>query len=328
MTPSTMNSQLLSQIHALSDGALYADLSDRTQIEVSGPDAVKFLHNFVSQEVQGLQVGQGAETFFCDVRGKTIGHGYLFRLSDSIVYETVPGQAESLLAHLDRYLIMEDVQLIDRTSEWGLAAVIGPGAERCVTSFGEPPSDQPLGSRMLPNELELRRVTLHGPPALHLRFPRANTKQVMDALIAAGAEAANAEMLELLRIVHGQPRFASDIQTDNLPQEIDRNEQAISFVKGCYLGQETVARIDALGHVNWKLVGVRGPAEAKAGLELTKEGKRVGAIRSTAATPAGDSVALALVRQEHAHPDRTLQSEIGDFQVEAFPMVFTKDESR
>ena len=150
------------------------------------------------------------------------------------------------------------------------------------------------------------------------------------ALANAGAVPAGADAFEMARIEAGTPLYARDISDKNLPQEVNRDALAISFTKGCYLGQETVARIDALGHVNRVLVGVRfaGSEPPPPGTELTvteaqgSEGKAtVGAVTSAAYSPRlGSSLALAYVRRGHTQPGTQLTSSAGPAQVVSLPL--------
>src|ERR1700761_8211360 len=113
---------------ALTDGAGIVDFSNRTQIELTGADRAKFLHNLCTNTVRDLPVGKGCEAFLLNVKGHIVSHVFVFICPNSIVLETVPDQAERLIAHLDRYLIREDVQLADRSQEWSEIYLAGPQA--------------------------------------------------------------------------------------------------------------------------------------------------------------------------------------------------------
>ena len=132
------------------------------------------------------------------------------------------------------------------------------------------------------------------------------------------------EAFAAARIEAGFPLFGVDFNEENLPQEVGRDVQAISFTKGCYLGQETVARIDALGHVNQRLVGVRfvGSDMPAGGLELTRDGRIVGSVTSAAFSPKfGLPIALAMVRRESNSPGTRLDSAIGECEVVSLPVT-------
>jgi folate-binding protein YgfZ len=169
----------------------------------------------------------------------------------------------------------------------------------------------------------VRRSGLLGPDAWSVVCLRAQKDEVARALYDAGAAPCGAAAVEVVRIEAGVPLYGADITEDNLPQEVNRNDQAISFTKGCYLGQETVARIDALGHVNRTLVGLkftRGAAPDP-GCELTAGETAVGRVTSVAFSPRlGAAVALGYVRQGHNQPGARLASVCGEAEVVALPM--------
>ena len=260
---------------ALTSGAGLVNFNNRTQIEITGADRAQFLHNLCTNEVRKLAAGEGCEAFLLNVKGHIVGHVLLFVGPNSIVLETVPGQAEKLIGHLDRYLIREDVQLYDRSAQpsaqpiekqWGELLLAGPRAEAILIEQG---LKMPHEVRCAHSAAELRgipvwirRVDLVGPGAFLIASPMETLDRVSQAIVAAGADWCATDVFDTVRIEQGMPWYGRDISEETLPQEIDRNAQAISFIKGCYLGQETVARIDALGHVNRLLRGVRFSARA------------------------------------------------------------------
>ena len=152
----------------------------------------------------------------------------------------------------------------------------------------------------------------------------ADMPQVRQDLSEQGATACGEEVFSARRIESGMPLFGLDFDETNFPQEVGRDRQAISFTKGCYLGQETVARIDALGHVKQQLVGVRFPeGDVPAqGTELLRNGKTVGKVGSAAFSPElGVPLALAMVRREHTVPGGQLDSTLGACEVVALPLT-------
>ena len=321
----TSSPELIEQLQRMSAGAGLCDVSRRTQVEVSGADAVRFLNSFCTQDVNRLDVGTGGEAFFCDPRGKTIGHGFIYRLADTIVIESAPEQASVLMEHLDRYIITEDVELHDRRGDWGLLAVIGARADACLADALKlsPPSDSlstVLASTDLTSStLEVRSTLAYGDRSFHLRCSADEVESLQKQLESWGARPLDPTVLELTRIANGAPLFGLDITPNNLPQEIGRDD-AISFTKGCYLGQETVARIDARGHVNWMLVGIRGPADLRTGAELRFDEKPVGDVRSCVPHPTEDGVlGLALVRRERAKGAEPLESDAGPVTLAPLP---------
>ena len=278
-------------------------LPSRSMIRVMGNDRASFLHNLCTNEVKALRPRQGCEAFVTNVQGKTIGHVALAVDEDAILLHTVADQSELLTNHLDRYLITEDVQLQDLTAEWQAMVVAGPDAvkvlgERFQADKIEPPYATATA------EFENSRVVIQSIPwaagnCFMILTPSGLMKSLDDTFIARGAKPVSEEAIDTVRIENAFPFFGVDISENNLPQEIDRNDLAISFTKGCYLGQETVARIDALGHVNKKLVQVKidGDEVPECGSAVIEGDQEVGQVTSACVSPRFQSViALAIVR--------------------------------
>jgi tRNA-modifying protein YgfZ len=315
--------EFLRQYAALRDGAGIVDYSARTQIELTGADRATFLHNLCTNAVRDLAPGSGCESFLLNVKGHVIGHVWIFVSPHSIVLETVPGQGERITAHLDRYLIREDVQIFDRTAEWGEVLLAGAKAEEVLEGLGVAVGEiagrlSHAAARLAGRQVWLRRVDFLGPGGFLVAGLCENMEEVKRTLVNSGAVECGADVAETARIESGTPWYGQDITDENLPQEVDRNRLAISFTKGCYLGQETVARIDALGHVNRVLRGVKlsGEAVPAAGTELQADGKTVGKVTSSCWSPAtGGSLALAYVRRGFEVVGTKLGSSAGSCEV-------------
>jgi hypothetical protein len=325
MTPT--DKDFLADYQALSDAAGLVDFGQRTLIEIAGDDRAKFLHNLCTNEIRKLPPGAGCETFLTNVQGKIVAHVLVFSGPDSLTLETVPGQAEKILAHLDRYLIREKVELRDRSLDWSQWLLAGPKSEPMLASLVE--GDRPLElwasrkSQIGPHEVWLRRVDIAGPTGFLLDCRRDEAETLGQILVQAGARRVGMQAFEARRIESGFPFYGADISDKNLPQELARDDRAISFTKGCYLGQETVARIDALGHVNQTLAGVRfdGGAAVPIGLELTADGAIVGRVTSAAYSPGLHApLALAFVRRGSNQPGTRLDSALGRAEVVALPI--------
>ena len=241
-----------------SGAAGYCDFSSRTQVEMVGPDRAKVLHGLCTNDIQRLTPGQGCEAFLTNVQGKTIGFVYVFCLDDSLVLETVSGQSQHLVDSIDRYVIREDVEVIDRTGQWSEVLLRGEPAVGLLGPLADfsLPTEVLGTTRGLVSGLEavVHRVAFCTPSDYFVRVQTADRPLLIEALESAGAVALQPQAVEMGRIEMGTPLFGDDITEENLPQEVNRDSLTISFNKGCYLGQETVARIDALGRVNRKLV--------------------------------------------------------------------------
>lgn len=265
----------------------------RTQIEVTGRDRVKFLHSFCTNDIKKLQPGQGCEAFVTNVNGKVLGHIFVFAERDSLWLDSVGGAASAaLLTHFDKYIITEDVGFTIRSAEFAEVLLAGSPStellERLGLSVGSLPRYGHLtrGSDALPLR-SLRRVDWLGSPTWLLSIPVAQRDEVRGALTQAGVREADHGELHARRVAAGFPIYGIDISEDNLAQEVGRTELAISFTKGCYLGQEPIARIDAMGHVNRQLCRVElssGPLPDPGTPILDKpapDGKPIGTITSS-----------------------------------------------
>jgi folate-binding protein YgfZ len=329
-TPITTGA-LDTEIDALLDGAGLADLSARTQIEVSGADRASFLHNLSTNEIRKLKPGSGCEAFFCDARGHIQSHVYIFCREQSLVIDSVPGAADALLSHLDRYLIREDVQLTNRSGEWCELLLAGPRSGELLSRLTGVDLAALAGrvatveASLAGNYVQIRRFDFAGPDSYAIVGASGARDGIWIALRALGATPCSGQAVEALRIAAGSPLFGVDITSRNLPQEVARDEWTISFVKGCYLGQETVARIDALGHVNRLLCGLKfslaGPGDLPAapGMALSVGGQSIGEISSAAQSARLGQVSLGYVRREHATPGSRLESPAGTVEVAKLP---------
>jgi folate-binding protein YgfZ len=336
-----LSTSVLAQHQALIHGAGMAEFSGRAEIEVAGRDRAAFLHNFCTADIKRLSSGEGSEAFFCNLQGKVLGHGYIVCRESTLVVDTVAGQAEALVKHLDRYLIREDVQFHDRSAAVGKLLVAGasmPGVIARLT--GADPPQQRCGiadARIEGIDVSLRSVDFTGQDCWIVACDAKKLADVREALLAAGATACGPDAVEIARVEYGTPLYGRDISDKNLPQEIGRDERAISFNKGCYLGQETVARIDALGHVNRYLVGLKfaGDKVPEPGAALlTISGEPGASATGEVAKPAVGEVtsavwsvrlstplALAYVRREHCRPGTRLSSDAGKVEVITLPVA-------
>lgn len=313
---------------ALTHGAGLVDLTERTRIELTGDDRASFLHNLSTNGIKGLAVGSGCEAFLLNARGHVLGHVFVICRPESLVLETVPGQEEFLLSHLDRYLIREKVELHPRTADWGELLLAGPQAAELLSSLlGAPPPAERLCNLEIQwqgQPLTVVRVEMTQPGGYLVLCAQGAASAVADALVANGAERCSSTAYDAARIEAGFPWYGRDITDKTLPQEVARDQLAISFKKGCYIGQETVARIDALGHVNKSLVGVRfeGTEVPSAGAELRSSGDMVGQITSAAFSLRLRLVlGLAYVRRGLDRAGVKLDSAFGAAEVVALPLA-------
>lgn len=280
-------------------------------VDVGGQDASAILHNLTTNAVTDLIDGQGRETFLTDVRGKTLAHVGLYRGRDGIRLIGPTGPSEVIVGHIDRYTIREDATPSVADDRW-MAVVISGGSplnEVIEELGGWPDPDQPTG--ILPwgewkwNQFsgEAYRTRWLGDPTDVILVDPTSADSFVESLAESlGAVVADESQFHLDRTKAGFPWHGIDLTESNLPQEADRDAVAISFTKGCYLGQETVARLDALGQVQKKLVRWRVEgAVPPAGTELMAGEKLVGRLTSVAPDRDG-ATAIGMARRSHFDP--------------------------
>lgn len=281
------------EYEAATGGAAVVRLRDWSTVRAAGRDRASFLHNMCTNGVKRLAAGEGCEALFTDVKGKVVAHGFLLAGADAIEIVMVPGTAARLMAQLDRYIIREDVTLSDRSCEVAWMLLLGERAGEILARVAGAEAGELTGA------WAHRRLLLDGGAATPVRcalpwmggFLIGGAPDAVAAieakLTAAGAVLGGDKLWNMVRIESNWPLWGVDFDESNLPQEVSRDEQAISFRKGCYLGQETVARIDALGHVNKQLATVRfeGDAVPEVGAELFQGEQPVGRVTSSCWSP-------------------------------------------
>lgn len=304
------------EYQAAHQSAVLFDLSDREQFELTGSDRHKFLHNFCTNEINNLAVDRGCEAFVTNVQSRILGHVNVFNQGESLWLDNDPKQSAPVVEHLDRYIIMEDVEIEVRSPEYGCLYLTGPQAGDILSKAGLASLEVNQQQRVTDSEahLTVRRVDWFGQPGYLCTLLHEKIVDFWQQLIDAGAKTAGQEVLEALRIEACYPLGGVDLTDDNLAQEAARDSQAISFKKGCYLGQEPIARIDSLGHVNQQLriIALQEdwvPALGTPVMASVKDGqKEVGKITSTARSYGKyPAVALAVIRKEAYEPGTTVE---------------------
>ncbi len=294
----------------MSDFPAWIDRSARTRLLVTGRDRLKTLHNLTTQDVLTLKPGEGREAFVTSPRGKTLAWISIHALPDALLLRGDERAAEVLLPHFQKYALFDEVTWIDRQDATFETHVIGPWPS---------PIELPnLGVATLTWAGKTLVIVRESPTAIDgttLIGETADAGAIAEAVRGQGVTKIDAESFEALRIEAGTPRSGEDVTAEDLPQEFERDARAISFKKGCYLGQETVARLDALGHVNRVFRGLvcEPGADLKPGSTLLGEdAKPAGKVTSaTFSKRLGRFVALGLVRTRQAEPGTTLKTESG-----------------
>lgn len=295
------------------DGAL-VDLSFRSRICLLGSDREKFLHGQVTNEVARLPVAHGTYAALVTAKGKLETDLFIYKLQEELLLDFESGLTQKIIDRLSKYIIAEDVQIVDVAPHYNLLSVQGPRSAELLASAS-------LGV-LLPEklfqwtkftgpsgDLYVMRNSRFGLPGFDLFVPNADTISIAQKL-AERMKTAGLDACEISRIENGIPRFGVDMDETNLAPEA-LHENAISYAKGCYIGQEVIARIRTYGQVSKALRLLRLPAELQhlpaRGEKLFKGDKEVGYVTSSTLSPKhGGKVALAYVRKEANAPGETL----------------------
>jgi hypothetical protein len=251
-----------------------------------------------TQDVSGLPPGASAYAAFLDAKGHLVGEGLLLGQADGVLLLTEPAEAAPLLAHLRKYVIMDDVKIQDLSSELRVVAALGPEGKALAAALAEPVAATP------------RR----GAPAAEVIVPAARAEGVRAGLVASGAVALGLADLEALRLEEGVARFGEDMDGERLPMEAGLTRDAIHFSKGCYVGQEVVLRATVRGHIQKGLVVLELPAAAGPGTPLSAGGKEVGRVTSAGETSQG-RLGLGYVRRAHWTEGERLETPHGEARV-------------
>lgn len=296
-----------------------------TLLRVFGRDAATFLHNMTTNDVRSLNIDSFCESYVLDVRGKIVAHGFIIRLADeSFLFLGGPGQMATLTAHWERFVIAEDVQFECGAAQMSVWAAAGPFVDEWNNDLDDTKNGQLQAGVLFDVPVKWMPMAVFGDRTKLVVLQTVEQRSALtDNAERRGLLSLMPDTWESLRIEAGFPLYGVDITIENLPQEVCRNLQAINFNKGCYLGQETVARIDAIGHVNWHLVGLKcGKTGLTSGQELKQGTKTIAKIGSQAWIPQLDChLALAYVRRGSESPGTQLQTDDGDLEVVGLPVT-------
>jgi tRNA-modifying protein YgfZ len=294
--------ELDAQYRQLREECGLVEEADRGLLVVSGPEAAEYLQGQLTNDVEALEAGDAAYAALLDRKGHMQADMRVLRPGEApeLLLDLEPAGLEAARRHLGMYKIGREVEVGDASEAHTLLSLIGPRAVEIA------------GTAALPeNACETttiagaRCVAVGTAAGIDLIFAAANREPVREALLGAGAVEASVEAAEILRIEAGQPRFGAEMGTETMPAEAGIVERAVSFTKGCYIGQETVARLHYKGKPNRHLRGLRFSGSAQRGEALRLGEKEVGTVGSAALSPALGPIGLAIVRRE-AEPGTTL----------------------
>jgi folate-binding protein YgfZ len=286
------------QYRELREGAGLLDRAERATLEVRGPDAADFLQGQVTNDVTALEPGQGCYAAMLNPKGRIVADMRILRaLPERFLVDTEGTAEEVVLRDLRMYKIGRQVEVAD-TPDHSVLSVIGPRADEVVESaLGSLPArDEHSVSQSQEGVFAVRTN-------LGIDFVTGQAAELAERLLEAGAQPVSLDAAEIIRVESGRPRHGVDMSADNLPAEAGIVERAVSFTKGCYVGQEPVARMHYKGHPNRHLRGLRLSGPADGGAAVLASDKAVGNVASVALSPAFGWIALALIRREVAPGD-------------------------
>lgn len=331
---------------ALRETAGVLDFSFRGRICLLGNDRTRFLHGQITNDVKKLRAGEGCYSALTTAKGKMESDLNIFNLPDELLLDFEPGLTEKISQRLEKFIVADDVQIADVAPHYGLLTVQGPKAAQVVNAVGLATdgitgkirsivkiSDAMLGDIYLLNQPRISSGP--GDFGFDIFVPNNALGAVADKLIAAaknsGGRACGWTAFETARIEAGIPRFGVDMDETNLPMECGIEQSAMSFNKGCYIGQEVLNRVHTIGHVNKELRGLRLADDLKTlpqkNDKLLYNGKEMGYITSSVKSPSlHANIALGYVRREgnQIGTELMLKTAAGDSLVKIVELPFVK----
>lgn len=299
-----------SEYHALRTRSAVVDRSHRTRTHITGAEAPKLLTGLVSNDVMSLVPGHGQYAAALTAKGKIVADVRILRVDDGLLVDVPPRAAAGWLEMLRKFIPPRLARCTDVTEQIRTIGVFGPrAAETVLEATAAPPAElaalSPYAFIVLESDGQkvlVMRSPEVGAEGYELFVPNEMSGSLWQAMVDAGAAPAGLTAWEIARIEAGRPEWGLDIDDSTLPQEANFDElQAISYTKGCYVGQETVARIHFRGHVNRQLRGLRyaSPEPPPHGASLADgTGKPVGDVRSAVISPRLGGIGIGMVRRE------------------------------
>jgi aminomethyltransferase len=316
------------------------DCSHWGKVLLTGRDRAKFLHNLTSNEVASLKEGEGSYNTILTPKGRMLASFWVHALKDSLLIELDLTRPEQFIELLDKYKFFSDVKIEEVTSEWGVLLLTGPSLPSLAQAIlGRTPAPPRPGHFFMDEVGGEKAIFVNRPAAggheyaIYVR--REGVGSVWGRLMEAGApfgiRPVGQEALEILRVEAGIPRYGADMDDFIIPVEAGLEERAISYTKGCYVGQEVIARIKTYGHVNKRLFGLRlqgGEVPGRGSKVFDLKGEEVGWTTSAVHSPGlGGVIALAYLRPQVSSPGAEVVVEMGGARRAArvSPLPFSRD---
>jgi folate-binding protein YgfZ len=316
------------EYHFLAESAGVLDLSSRGRLCVTGTDRVRFLNGQVTNNVKDLAVGQGCYAALVNAKGKLQSDLNIYCLPDELLMDFEPGLSATVVERLEKYIIADDVQIVDVAPNYGMLTIQGPGSAAAIAAAGfQPPAAPMHWTSVKTDSAEIYCMNNPRGAAAGFDFfmPTVERAELLDRLVsaakAAGGGLTSFEALEVVRVEAGLPRFGVDMDASNLASEAVE-ARAINYAKGCYIGQEVISRIRAYGEVAKSLRGLRLADDLAVlparGDKLLRDGKEIGYITSAVRSPKfHGNIALGYVRREHKAAGTNLEVIAGQSRVPA-----------
>lgn len=307
----------------------FIDLSNRGRLCLLGEDRLKFLHGQVTNDVQGLKADAGCYAALVNAKAKMETDLYIYRLADELLLDFEPGLTEKVTTRLDKYIVADDVQIVDVAPHYGLVSVQGPKSAAAIEALGIVPTLPAAPLQWVKDNVpDVGDIYVMNQPRLgttgyDVFIPSAGLGMIADKLLAAvkaqGGRACGLEAFEIARVEAGIPRYGVDMDETNLAPEGGIEKRAIHYNKGCYIGQEVIARIRTYGEVAKSLrrLELSGVADLPAkGTKLQIAGKDIGYVTSAVRLPdSQQTLALGYVRKEHKIPGTILDLPTGQAKI-------------
>jgi folate-binding protein YgfZ len=312
---------LAAEYRTITEACGLIDRSERGKLALTGADAASFLQGQVSNDVERLAPGTGCYSAFLTPKGKMLGDLRILQTGEELLLDTERSALQALFNMIRRFSLGYQVELHKRTLERGLLSLIGPRAASLTGADGLGPEEHAHEVIEIPGTRVAARA-IRTDVGIDLLCDAGDTEAARAALEDAGAVAVSEPAVECLRVERGRPRYGVDLDDTVIPQEAGLNDRAVSFTKGCYVGQETVARLYYRGKPNRQLRGIRLTDVAEPGDELELGGRTVGRITTVARSPRLGPIALAIVRREAAPGSRVSVGAGGELTGEVTELPF------
>ena len=305
----------LDQYAAAHESAVVSEQSTRGTIALTGGDRQSFLHALLTNDIAALRKGSGAYAAYLTPQGRMISDMRVIETGDRALLGVEAALASPLAERLDKLLFSEDAQVADVSSELDEVGVHGPAAADIIARatgvsvdalVGQYDNAKAAGDQVSAGPLSIVRDDAFGVPGFDIYVPREAGNALRERLVQAGAVRAGDGTLEVLRIEAGRPRFGVDMDTETIPLEAGIEDRAISFTKGCYVGQEVIIRVMHRGHGRVarrlvRLVLPSGTGVPSPGDKILSGDRPVGEVTSAAVSPkAGAPMAMGYVHRDYA----------------------------